>query len=63
MEAQADDNIWVGWIEGILNLAGFSTETKNSFPTRQAILLKIFSNSALVLISDRGGKKRMEANM
>ena len=50
-EAQADDIIWVVWIEGIRNLYGLFTETLNN-PTIQGIISKIFNNSASVVTSD-----------
>ena len=53
-EAHAAEIIWVGWMEGIRNLAGFSTKTKKYIPTIQGVISKISNNSVSVVTSDRG---------
>ena len=53
-EAQVDDIIWVGQIEGIKKLSGLFTKTICFIPTIQGIILKIFNNSAAVVTLDGG---------
>ena len=61
--AYSDEIIWVGWIEGIRNLADLFTKKTIYIPTRQGIISLIFNNSGKVVTSDGGQEERMESYM
>ena len=54
MESQAGEIIWVGWIEGIIELASLFTKAKHYIPTRQDIISNIFNKNVAVITSDGG---------
>ena len=53
--------IWVGGIEGIINMADFFTKTTTSIPTRYGIISKVFNNSTVIFTFYGGYEARIEA--
>ena len=43
------ENILLGWIEGIINMADFFPKEKNYIPTRQVIISNISKKNVVVV--------------